>query len=402
MDSLVKFLILIFIFRMNKASSIDPEESERNAKILPVFQVVRFPNDGCIVSGGTKNGTCYTTEECSSKGGVNGGSCASGFGVCCTFSVGCGSSSSENCTYFEVVGGLDGPCVSKICKVNSNICQIRLDLTTFVITGPSTNTGSVGKQVNGNHVEVGGGKLFSQAGSCLTDVFTVSGSEVPPLCGTLSGEHIYFDASDDCHELNFGFGQAAIGVTSKESSRRFSIKASQISCNSDEKAPAGCLQWYTGEARKTGTVENFNFSGGKHLADQKQHICFRREQGNCRICFTGLTTDFALGGKAAKGVVLQSSCCGYGQAGIGTTGPYDCVVVPGAQKHDEAIKMNAVTCIAGGAGGLVSATGTGAQTLCSKTQPFKISFISDALEEGTNAIDGGTKGFKVTYWQEAC
>lgn len=53
------------------------------------------------------------------------------------------------------------------------------------------------------------------------------------------------------------------------------FQASQISCNSDEKAPAGCLQWYTGEARKTGTVENFNFSGGKHLADQKQHICFR-------------------------------------------------------------------------------------------------------------------------------
>lgn len=40
--------------------------------------------------------------------------------------------------------------------------------------------------------------------------------------------------------------------------------------------------------------------------------------------------------------------------------------------------------------------------ISAKTQPFKISFISDALEEGTNAIDGGTKGFKVTYWQEAC
>ena len=85
---------------------------------VPVFQVVRFPNDVCI-SSGAKNGTCYTTkvigliyvhlrekfslnyqtsfqtqnyslillffsEECSSKGGVNAGSCASGFGVCCT------------------------------------------------------------------------------------------------------------------------------------------------------------------------------------------------------------------------------------------------------------------------------------------------------------------------------
>ena len=43
----------------------------------------RFPNAPC--GGSTsKNGTCYTTEECSSKGGTNEGSCASGYGVCCT------------------------------------------------------------------------------------------------------------------------------------------------------------------------------------------------------------------------------------------------------------------------------------------------------------------------------
>ena len=27
---------------------------------VPVFQVVRFPNDPCVISGGEKNGTCYT------------------------------------------------------------------------------------------------------------------------------------------------------------------------------------------------------------------------------------------------------------------------------------------------------------------------------------------------------
>ena len=27
---------------------------------VPVFQVVRFPNDPCIVDEGSKNGTCYT------------------------------------------------------------------------------------------------------------------------------------------------------------------------------------------------------------------------------------------------------------------------------------------------------------------------------------------------------
>lgn len=31
-----------------------------------------------------ENGTCYPANECAIRGGVAGGSCASGFGVCCT------------------------------------------------------------------------------------------------------------------------------------------------------------------------------------------------------------------------------------------------------------------------------------------------------------------------------
>ena len=42
----------------------------------------RFPNDPC--TGESKNGTCYTTEECNQKGGTRSGSCAQGYGVCCT------------------------------------------------------------------------------------------------------------------------------------------------------------------------------------------------------------------------------------------------------------------------------------------------------------------------------
>eukprot|EP00095_Tigriopus_kingsejongensis_P011401 maker-scaffold68_size422247-snap-gene-3.20 protein:Tk11401 transcript:maker-scaffold68_size422247-snap-gene-3.20-mRNA-1 annotation:"PREDICTED: uncharacterized protein LOC100905950" len=40
-------------------------------------------NSPCVGNDG-KNGTCYTLDECQSKGGRNGGSCASGFGQCCT------------------------------------------------------------------------------------------------------------------------------------------------------------------------------------------------------------------------------------------------------------------------------------------------------------------------------
>ena len=37
--------------------------------------------------------------------------------------VGCGATSSENCTYFEVTGAIAGACRMNICKQN-NICQV--------------------------------------------------------------------------------------------------------------------------------------------------------------------------------------------------------------------------------------------------------------------------------------
>ena len=68
-----------------------------------MFNVVTFPNEPCD-SNGDKNGTCnfdnglsviisliicifcgtgYTKEECSDLGGIESGTCASGFGICC-------------------------------------------------------------------------------------------------------------------------------------------------------------------------------------------------------------------------------------------------------------------------------------------------------------------------------
>ena len=84
-----------------KENNLEPSvEHDRTSKLLPIFQIVRFPNDVC--EGTSRNGTCFTayvtkyellkqiktislyySEECSSKNGVSDGSCASGFGVCC-------------------------------------------------------------------------------------------------------------------------------------------------------------------------------------------------------------------------------------------------------------------------------------------------------------------------------
>merc|ERR1712156_1243345 len=105
----------------------------REGKLLPIFPIVRFPNDVC--AGATRNGTCYTAEECSTKGGSNDGSCASGFGVCCIFTLSCGGSASENSTHIVQASAtaVSSPCTYTICRCSTNICRIRFDFTTFVL-----------------------------------------------------------------------------------------------------------------------------------------------------------------------------------------------------------------------------------------------------------------------------
>ena len=88
-----------------------------------------------------------------------------------TVTAGCGASTTENCTYFEspssatTVNG--GPCRLKACKCSSNICQMRLDFITFVISGPSTLTGSIGETLHGTFTTVaaaGAGADVTNAG----------------------------------------------------------------------------------------------------------------------------------------------------------------------------------------------------------------------------------------------
>ena len=68
-----------------------------------------------------------------------------------------------------------------------------MDFDTFVITGPPTNTASIGKTLGGDLVAgAEAGIEASYQGTCQTDTFTVSGATVPVLCGTLTGDHSKF------------------------------------------------------------------------------------------------------------------------------------------------------------------------------------------------------------------
>ena len=106
--------------------------------------------------------------------------------------IGCGGSTSENCTYFEYTGTNSGPCNARVCKLSSAICQIRLDLDTFIITGPSTavTTNAVMVELGGMIRAANGGKIITQRTNCATDTFSIGNApSVPTLCGTLTGDH---------------------------------------------------------------------------------------------------------------------------------------------------------------------------------------------------------------------
>ena len=93
-----------------------------------IFNVVRFPNTACG-SANNFNGTCYTASECNALGGSSSGSCASGFGVCCVFSLSCGGRTNANTSYatvssFSTTSDRD-PCTYTYCRCSEDVCKLR-------------------------------------------------------------------------------------------------------------------------------------------------------------------------------------------------------------------------------------------------------------------------------------
>ena len=150
---------------------------DSSPETLSLFSIVQFPNQQCTgASSSSTYGTCYTSSECSAKGGSADGNCAAGFGVCCViYSSTCGTSISTNTTYIRNPGypssytpSSAGSCTFSISKASDDVCQLRLDFQTF--SGFVTST---------------------TAGSCY-DTLAMAGQtgvDPPSICGTNTGYH---------------------------------------------------------------------------------------------------------------------------------------------------------------------------------------------------------------------
>lgn len=371
----------ILLLGVSITYGLEELEPNRNEKLISTFQIVRFPNDMCVGTN-SRNGTCYTSAECSDKSGTSSGSCADGFGVCCTFVIStCGSSSSENNTYWKSPSSITegDSCDLTVCPLSTDICQIRLDFTTFVLTGPSVASLSQvrrqGGMATGDLLDTVGLKHSSNyASNCLHDTFSVSSvspsASPPQICGTNSGYHLYVEANvNDCNRLRFTIGDDVTSTmlitntrgTTTEATRSWDISVQQIECTSLTLPPVGCTQYFWG-ATAVYTLQTFNWYSspsatptayaGSHLAQQHQRFCMRRERGKCIGCFSGAAIDFQVSGKpgAAELYTMAGGCCGYmavlsegilsstaainenlfqGAEGSTQLG-WDCIIIPGA------------------------------------------------------------------------
>lgn len=61
--------------------------------------VVKWGPGGCTIASG-ETGNCLPATECGFRGGIAGGTCANGYGICCVFMASCGGVARENGTYF--------------------------------------------------------------------------------------------------------------------------------------------------------------------------------------------------------------------------------------------------------------------------------------------------------------
>jgi len=394
-----------------------------DGKSISIFNVVKFPNDVCVGTS-NKNGTCYTAEECKTIGGVESGSCAKGYGVCCTITLTCETNAmshttAQNNSVLMMAATTSPPqrCDYVICPLSSSICRIRLDFDAFTIAGPYVWTSS------GAATE--GGAM----GKCQTDTFSATGSlgGSPVICGGNQNQHMFVDTNGQkCITANFAFGGTS-------TSRQFNIKVLQYNCaDKDMGGPTSCLQYFTSE---TGLVSSYNYPVGEttvlsdqaspatafqHLSSQSYAICFRRGAGRCALCFSpdvttpsdGQSFGLSISTIADRSETTQTSCTA------------DYLVIPGAMQSETLAIANpkaavdpSIEKLCGGIFRALDAqagTTTAADlTVCTGDVPFRIRFETDANEAdgttgGTNdgttsdPVNRGIVGFSLDYWQASC
>jgi len=290
MRKTISCLTLILILSCFTQKSRTAYVPSLRPRAFSLFNIVSFPNQECTTkSTNEPKGTCVTPDECNSQGGTSSANCASGFGVCCYFTLtACGGTVSKNLTYVQnpsypstESGSTAMSCAYTINALASApaVVQVRLDFDVFIVRQPETT------------------------GSCDDDTITFTtptgnGMALPTLCGTLSDQHIYIETGLESTAATFTIKTN----TDTGTNRQWNIKVSQIPGHTKWTAIPDCLQYHTGHS---GTFRAFNHPTGTLIQAQLYQICIRQEEGSCSIAYSVRQVDssvdaFDMDGTAAK------------------------------------------------------------------------------------------------------
>lgn len=304
---------------------------DRTQKHFSLFSVVTFKNEECTsettLTGGARKGTCYTTTECSDKSGLKSGNCASGFGVCCVF-IDNGSATktlTENRTHIRnaeypsyATATATTTIVYTLSKMQSDICQIRLDFTSFVIAGPLNSLENIVAGTQNHH--------------CTNDALTIAATGYtngwPTMCGILTGQHLYIElspTSTDAATVTIKTSTTAGQPTAAIAKRLWDFQTSQIPCYATYRAPNGCHRYRMETAGKITSLNFYMVSGstrgittaqnsGVEIASQNLNTCIRRSKGMCCVEYQVCVSD-------TQGIELTDTIGTEGD--IGTAGMFN-------------------------------------------------------------------------------
>jgi len=235
---------------------------------------------------------------------------------------------------------------------------------------------------------------------CTSDLFMVHGGfPAPKICGTNTGHHMYVDMG-----LSTNSPVVLTVVTAGNSfARSFSIKVSQIECNSLAKASSGCLQYFTGVAGRFFSF-NYNDGAGLQLSDTDYSICVRMERNFCGIQYTACPDAVNTPSQAFSvtgGTPTEGSR-------VGTQCSTDWLTIPCATNTNDPNAQDGtpVVCVDRICGMVFNSATTVANSpnvpVYSFSKPFNIFVHTDSLEGSSSPAEANNRGFCLNFVQQPC
>jgi len=371
------------------ASPAAPQSSSRSDRGF--FTFITIATETCNTGDAKKpHGTCFAARDCANMKGTVMGKCAQGLGVCCYLTRTCGEPITTNLTSFvnpsypsaDTTG--NNRCQTEVQLIaEGNVCQLRLDFITMDVAGPNTDSGECDKD------------LFMVTG-------TTTDSRVPKICGENTGQHMYVDVKP-----RGGNPQLTMDLGLQAASRSWEIKVTQIKCESVQRAPSGCLQYFN---TTSGNVKSFNYVGytgtelaageveGVHLASQDYRVCIAPQPGFCFINWErASTTSFIMTGEiiGVTADAIGTSDAGWPTSEEALTCP-DYVVIPGGSHleigaTDQRVNRDRFC-------------GSYFPKVSSTLHPFMLHVVTDFSETTTTATQPQTNnvGFSLNYRMKVC